>query len=70
MDVDAGPVLAGHGFAACAFGIGAARANGRFNHAWPLSAEMLVTCWPLLDGTLAIESSPGKGTTLVVSVPA
>jgi len=24
----------------------------------------------LLDGTLAIESSPGKGTTLVVSVPA
>ncbi|NLE57555.1 MAG: hypothetical protein GX616_04290 [Planctomycetes bacterium] len=53
MDVDSGPVLAGHGFAACAFGVGAARANGRFDHAWPLSAEMLVTCWPLADGTLA-----------------
>jgi hypothetical protein len=33
--------------------VGAARANGRFDHAWPLSAEMLVTCWPLADGTLA-----------------
>ncbi len=53
MDVDSGPVLAGHGFAACAFGVGAARANGRFDHAWPLSTEMLVTCWPLADGTLA-----------------
>ncbi len=53
MDVDSGPVLAGHGFAACAFGVGAARANGRFDRAWPLAAEMLVTCWPLLDNTLA-----------------
>jgi hypothetical protein len=52
-DVDSGPVLAGHGIAACAFGVGAARANGRFDHAWPLSAEMLVTCWPLPGGTLA-----------------
>lgn len=53
MDVDAGPVVAGHGFAACAFGVGAARANGRFDHAYPLSAEMLVMCWPLPHGTLA-----------------
>ena len=39
MDVDSGPV-------------GAARANGRFDHAYPLSAEMLFACWPLPDGTL------------------
>jgi hypothetical protein len=52
MDVDSGPVLAGHGFAACAFGVGTARTYGRFDHAYPLSAEMMVTCWPLLDGTL------------------
>jgi len=52
MDVDSGPVLAGHGFAACAFGVGTARVYGRFDHAYPLSAEMLVTSWPLLDGTL------------------
>ena len=52
-DVDAGPVLAGHGIAACAFGVGAARANGRLDHAYGLTAEMLVTSWPLPDGTLA-----------------
>ena len=52
MDVDSGPVLAGHGFAACAFGVGTARVYGRFDHAYPLSAEMLVTSWPLLNGTL------------------
>lgn len=54
MDVDAGPVLAGFGFAACAFGVGAARTNGRFDHAYPLTAEMLVASWPLPDGTLAV----------------
>jgi hypothetical protein len=53
MDVDSGPILAGHGFAACAFGIGAARVNGRFDHAYPLTAEMLAVSMPLLDGTLA-----------------
>jgi len=52
MDVDAGPVLAGYGFAACAFGVGAARANGCFDHAYPLSAEMLAISWPLPNGTL------------------
>jgi len=50
-DVDAGPVLGGYGCAACAFGVGAARVNGHFEHAWPLTAEMLVTAWPLPDGT-------------------
>ena len=51
-DVDAGPILAGYGTAASAFGIGAARANGRLDHGYPLSAEALVASWPLPDGTL------------------
>jgi hypothetical protein len=51
IDVDAGPVLKGFGCAACAFGVGAARVNGHFEHAYPLTAEMLVTSWPLPNGT-------------------
>ncbi|MHC4867600.1 MAG: hypothetical protein ACYTEX_26315, partial [Planctomycetota bacterium] len=54
FDVDAGPVAAGFGAAASAFGIGAARANGRFDHAYPLSAELIVMSWPLPDGTLFV----------------
>lgn len=54
FDVDSGPVLKGFGFAACAFGIGAARANGHFEHAYPLTAEMFAVSWPLPDGTLLI----------------
>jgi hypothetical protein len=50
-DVDAGPVLGGFGCAACAFGVGAARVNGHFEHAYPLTTEMLVTSWPLPNGT-------------------
>ena len=53
MDVDAGPVIAGFGVAANAFGVGAARKNGRFDLAYPLSAEMLATVWELPNGTLA-----------------
>ena len=52
VDVDAGPVINGYGTAASAFGVGAARANGRFDQAYPLSAEMLVAAWPLPNGTL------------------
>ncbi len=52
LDVDAGPVLAGYGTAASAFGIGAARVNGRFDQAYPLSAEALIISWPLSNGTL------------------
>lgn len=52
LDVDAGPVLAGYGTAASAFGIGAARVNGHFEQAYPLSAQALVAAWPLPDGTL------------------
>jgi hypothetical protein len=54
MDVDAGPVLKGYGFAACAFGLGAARVNGHFEHAYPLTAELHAVCWPLPDGTLLL----------------
>jgi hypothetical protein len=54
MDVDAGPVIDGFGVAANAFGVGAARKNGRFDLAYPLSAEMLATVWELPDGTLAM----------------
>jgi hypothetical protein len=53
MDVDAGPVLAGFGVSACAFGVGGARKCGRFDRAYPLSAEMLVTSWELPNGVLA-----------------
>jgi hypothetical protein len=51
VDVDSGPVIAGYGVSA--FGIGAARANGRFDHAYPLTTEAIVLSWPLPDGTLA-----------------
>jgi hypothetical protein len=51
-DVDAGPVLYGYGAGACAFGVGAARAMGRFDHAYALGAELIVGSWPLPDGTL------------------
>ena len=54
MDVDAGPVIAGHGVAASAFGIGTARKNGRFDRAYPLAAEMLATIGELPNGVLAI----------------
>jgi len=54
MDVDAGPVVAGHGVAASAFGIGAARKNGRFDRAYPLAAEMLATVGELPNGVLAV----------------
>ncbi len=54
VDVDSGPVVAGLGVSASAFGLAAARANGRFDHAFPLAAEMIAFCWPLLDGTLVV----------------
>ena len=51
-DVDAGPVIGGYGAAACAFGIGATRAMGRFDHAYALESEALVAIWSLSNGTL------------------
>lgn len=54
MDVDGGPIIMGHGVSACCFGIAAARANGRFDHARTLAAEALVWSWPLPDGQLFV----------------
>ncbi|OGV62824.1 MAG: hypothetical protein A2283_02655 [Lentisphaerae bacterium RIFOXYA12_FULL_48_11] len=51
-DVDSGPIVAGFSPAANAFGIAMARANGRFDHAYILTAQVLAACWPLLDGTM------------------
>lgn len=53
-DVDSGPVVLGFGFAASAFSTGAARINGRMDEAGPLSAEMLVSSWPLSNGVLFV----------------
>jgi len=53
-DMDAGPVIGGFGMASSAFGLGAARANGRFDHAYPLTAQMIAASWPLPDGTLLL----------------
>jgi hypothetical protein len=53
-NIDSGPVIAGFGTAASAFGIGAARANGRFDHAYPLSAELISLSWPMPDGMMTI----------------
>lgn len=55
-DVDAGPCIDGHGFAASAFGLGAARAQGRMDHAYPLATEMLAVSWPLPNGRLLLPS--------------
>ena len=52
FEIDAGPVMSGFGTAASAFGIGAARSNGRIDHAYPLITEALVFTWPLPNGTL------------------
>jgi hypothetical protein len=54
MDADAGPVVAGYGVAANAFGVGAARKNGRFDRAYPLAAEMIATVGELPNGVLAM----------------
>lgn len=51
VDVDSGPVLGGIGVSASAFGVAASRILGRFDRAWPLSAQMIVFSWPLPDGT-------------------
>lgn len=53
-EVDAGPVIGGYSAAACAFGIGAARAMGRPDHSYPLAAQAIVASWPLPDGTLLV----------------
>ena len=54
FDVDAGLVLDGFGTAATAFGIAAARRNGRLDHAYAMQAEAVAASWPLPNGTLLI----------------
>jgi len=54
FDVDAGPVVAGYGVSANAFGIGAARKNGRFDRAYPLATELLATVGELPNGMLIV----------------
>ncbi len=51
LEVDAGPVIAGYGTAASAFGLGAALVNGRMDQAYPLLAESLIFSWPLPNET-------------------
>jgi hypothetical protein len=53
-DVDSAPVLLNYGVAASAFGVAAARVNGRMDEAGPLSAEMLASSWPMPDGRLLL----------------
>jgi hypothetical protein len=52
FEIDAGPVIDGFGTAASAFGIAAARRNGRFDHAYALSSELVAASWTLPGGTL------------------
>jgi hypothetical protein len=52
FEIDAGPVLDGFGTAASAFGLGAARRNGRFDHAYTLATELSAASWSLPGGTL------------------
>lgn len=54
FEVDAGPIVDGYGVAASAFGLAAARANGRMDHAYPLSALALTGAWRLPNGTMPL----------------
>jgi hypothetical protein len=52
FDVDSGPIFAGFSSSGNAFGMAAARVNGRYDHAWTLSTQVLSASLPLPDGTL------------------
>ncbi len=51
-DVDSGPIINGYGSVATFFGIGAARAIGRFDQAIPMTQELLALSWPTPFGYL------------------
>lgn len=51
-DVDSGPVIAGLGTSATAFGLGAARSVGAFREARALALEAVALGWPLPNGRL------------------
>ncbi|MBU4198362.1 MAG: hypothetical protein KKG09_09075 [Verrucomicrobia bacterium] len=52
FDVDSGPVIFGFSPAGNAYGLAAARVNGRFDQAWPLASQVLAACWHLPNGSL------------------
>jgi hypothetical protein len=54
FEIDAGPVLDGFGTAASAFGLAAARRNGRFDHARTLGSGLSAASWALPGGTLLL----------------
>ena len=64
-DIDSGPVWFGRGSVASAFGIGAARAAGRLDHAVPLTLEAVACSWPTPFGSLL----PGLLGKLVADAP-
>lgn len=49
-DVDSGPIIDGFSISGNPFAIAAARVNGRFDHAFTVSAQVLTACWPLPNG--------------------
>ena len=51
-DVDAGPIIAGFSPAANAFGLAAAKKNGRLDHAYTLGTQIVAALWPLPNGSL------------------
>ena len=54
FDIDAGPILAGHGFSASTFGLGATRLMSRFDLAYPLSTELITISFPHIGGKLLL----------------
>lgn len=54
FEIDAGPVVDGFGSAASAFGIAAARRNGRFDQAYALSTEVSAASYVMVDGTMLL----------------
>lgn len=52
FDVDSGPIIGGFSPSANAFGMAAAKANGRLDHAYTLAAQVLTASCPLPDGKL------------------
>jgi hypothetical protein len=49
-DVDSGPIIDGFSISGNAFAVAASRVNGRFDHAFTISAQVLTACWPLPNG--------------------
>ena len=51
MDPDSGPVMFGFSPSGNAYGVAAARVNGRYDQAWTLGAQALTAAWPLPDNS-------------------